>query len=270
MKKSLLTLLVLVLCFLSVSFFTACAANEAGGASPQENAAGRNLEREARGGIDISQRELSVFAKDTAGDGLGGASFNLYVATLPDFSAPPDLTTPLPVLGTDGTSRNFYLLLEDITTDASGAAVLSHPWFEAADELLFLLVEREAPSGYTWLSQNTFFVINAGRAPRLADENAIIFGQEIHQISDSIVITNIPEGLDPVTLRVLTRFYGLVEEEVSQLLPDFQLVITDPLGDQHTFGIEEVLDPLGIAMADVAPGTYFITELNSDVPGYTW
>jgi len=256
------------MCLLAMVCFAACAATETDSAFVPENAAVPAEEREARGGIDISRRDISVFKRDTAGNSLSGAVFNLYVATLPDFSAPGDLTTARAIPGTDGTTRNFYLLLENVRTDANGTALLQDPWLDAAYELIFLLVETEAPEGYTWLNQNTFFMTNPSISPRVVSEQAAILGQEINQISDSIVITNIPLGLESVTLRVLTNFDGLTASEASQFLPNYQLVITDPQGNQHTFGIAEVLD--GIILADTTPGTYFIAEVNSDVPDYTW
>ncbi|MCL2409892.1 MAG: SpaA isopeptide-forming pilin-related protein [Oscillospiraceae bacterium] len=220
-------------------------------------------------GAGASQLDLRVFKRDSVGNNLRGATFNLYVTVLPGYSAPAGLTDALTITVADGTTRNFYLLLEDVTTDANGIAVFSNTWLNATYQLLFLLVETQAPYGYTWLNENTFFTIN----PRISDttiaEHELILGAPINQISDFINIINISDHLDPGSLRIRKNFIGLTNYEILQHLQDFQIVITDTLGVEHTFGLAEALDPFGIVLQNIAAGTYFITEVNYDVPGYT-
>ena len=220
-------------------------------------------------GAGASRLDLRVFKQDSVGNNLRGATFNLYVTILPDYSAPTGLTNARPITAADGTTRNFYLLLENVTTDADGIAVFSNPWINATYQLLFLLVETEAPYGYAWINDHTFFTINPRIPPTTISDHETILGEPINQISDFITIINIPNLLQPGSLRIRKIFEGLTEYIVLTHLQDFQIVITDTYGVEHVFDLYDALNPFGIVLENIEVGTYFITEKNYDVPGYT-
>jgi len=220
----------------------------------------------SQAGAGASQLDLRVFKRDGVGNNLYGAVFNLYVTVLPGYTAPTGLTGVLPVTVADGTTRNFYLLADNVMTDENGIAWFSDHWINATYQLLFLLVEVDAPYGYTAINDHTFFTINPHISPATILQHETILGEPINQISDFINITNIPDHLDPGTLRVLKQINGLTDSEISQYLQDFQIVITDPLGVENVFGLNEAL--AGIVLRDIMPGIYFITERNADIANF--
>ncbi|MCL2368241.1 MAG: prealbumin-like fold domain-containing protein, partial [Oscillospiraceae bacterium] len=192
----------IAICFSIIAGFASCALppvdNEVDAAAVDTTAPRARI-----AAVGTSQVEISVFMRDPNGNALSNASFSLYAASLPDYTSPlqrtaqPRTAVVLPILGTDGVSRNFYQLVESVTTDVSGAAVLSNPLIDTAYDFLFLLVETAAPEGYTWNTPNTFFTVNPDISPELLSEIAVIFGQDIGQVSDSITITNVPTTPEP-------------------------------------------------------------------------
>ncbi|MCL2843563.1 MAG: hypothetical protein FWE28_08920 [Oscillospiraceae bacterium] len=219
-------------------------------------------------GADASARTLRVFKRDNQGNNLDGALFDLYVTTLPGYTPPFGLGgDPAVITGADGVDRNFYLLLEEIPA-TNGVAVFSDPWIAATHNFLFLLVETQAPAGFTWVEQNTFFTINPTITAATITEQETALGVTINPISDFVNVTNIPANLDDANLRIIKYFHGLTDDLITEYLQDFQIVVTDPQAQEHVFGLEEALNPDGISLTGI-PGTYIITERNYEVPGFT-
>ncbi|MCL2838464.1 MAG: hypothetical protein FWE04_05295 [Oscillospiraceae bacterium] len=142
---------------------------------------------------------------------LGGAVFNLYVADVTDptnYQAPGNLDVAFPVTGTDGVVRDFYLLLEDVTTDSDGMALFEDNWITGSYKFLFLLVETGAPNGYVLPdgdSAYTYFTIN----PQIPGTEIIyhedVLGNTINPISDFITIQN--ELYDPRGSLTITKAF---------------------------------------------------------------
>ena len=69
-------------------------------------------------------------------------------------------------------------------------------------------------------------------------------------------------------------FNGLTDAQLQEYLKNFRIVITDPLGVSHTFGLDQALDPYGIILdlsdagLNIQSGMFSIREENTNVPGY--
>ncbi|MCL2563409.1 MAG: hypothetical protein FWE08_05170 [Oscillospiraceae bacterium] len=214
-------------------------------------------------GADASKLTLRVFKKDNLGRNLPGAAFSLYVTELPNYTGPDGLTETVTVGG-----QTFYKL-GDAVTDANGMAIFDNAWINTSYNFLFMLVETSAPTGYTALYDRTFFTVNPGINPAWISAAEVTLGGNITNISDFISVINVPSNYAAGNLVLQKRFLGISNTTVQQNLQDFQIVIADPLGVETTYGLTDVLNPLGIVLENIQSGTYFITELNYEVPNYT-
>jgi len=214
-------------------------------------------------GAEASRLTLRVFKKDNMGQNLPGAAFSLYVTELPSYTGPSDLTETVTVGG-----QTFYKL-GDAVTDANGLAVFDNAWINTSYNFVFMLVETVTPTGYVALNDRTFFTINPGIDSAWISAAEATLGGNINSASDFISVTNLASDYLPGNLYLRKQFLGLSNAAVQHYLPDFQIVITDPLGNQTSYGLADVLTPMGIVLTDIQSGTYFITEENYNVPNYT-
>jgi len=228
-------------------------------------------------GIDAGFVDVRLFKQDYVGNNLSGANFTLYVtdlSTAPVYNPPAGLPVALSIPGggpgAGGAVFNFAQIDQE-TTDANGMAILSNQWLNSSPtyRLLFLLVENEAPYGYVITNERTFFTLNPAITATDITSLENILGEYVNQISDFITITNSSERDLASTLRVRKMFNGLTDAQIQQYLQGFEIVITDPLGIEHVFGLADALDPFGIVLSNITPGIYFITERNYDITGFT-
>ena len=214
-------------------------------------------------GAEASRLTLRVFKKDNLGQNLPGAAFSLYMTELPSYTGPSDLTETVTVGG-----QTFYKL-GDAVTDANGMAVFDNAWINTSYNFVFMLVETVTPTGYVALNDRTFFTINPGINPAWISAAEATLGGNINSASDFISVINLASDYLPGNLHLRKQFLGLSNAAVQQYLPNFQIVITDPLGSQTSYGLADVLTPMGIVLTDIQSGTYFITEVNYQVSNYT-
>ncbi|MCL2226899.1 MAG: hypothetical protein FWB97_04645 [Oscillospiraceae bacterium] len=218
-------------------------------------------------GAGGSRQDVRIIKRDPIHNlNLRGAQFDLYVVNLAGRVPPAGLPTELTI-----GNLNFGRLITGVQTDINGIAVLSDPWIVATYRFLYLLVETESPVDYILPDppdSYTFFTVNPRiLSPEIASLESVV-GRPINQISDFIQVENTPNPTTPSSLIVRKSFPGLSSELVQQHLQSFRLVITDPLGRQHSFGLAQALEPRGIVIENMVEGTYFIQEYNFDVPGY--
>jgi len=168
--------------------------------------------------------------------------------------------------------------LDTQTTSGNGMAVFGNgdPWIIDDDELLYVLVETDVPPNYSLANKYTFFTLNPAIATSdISDLNALLApelntGQSVNQVSDFISIINTFDGI-PGSLRVHKTFSGLTDAQILFYLSNnFQIIISNENGVQlGTYDLSKALDPLGIILEDVDAGTYYITEQNANVSGFS-
>ena len=231
-------------------------------------------------GAGGSRQNVMLFKRDAVNDlNIRGATFDLLGVNLANGN--PVGGAPVDTIARGITGMNFGNMLS-VVTDHNGSATLSSPWLVATYDFLFLLSETSVPDWhYDVAPPNsfTFFTINPRISQQRLDElqaqlsDAISYNLggadvsiTINRISDFITITNVPLPGEPYSLRIIKDFPGLTDEQILTYLQNFQLIVTDPLGVRHVFGINDVL--AGIVMKDIPSGFFFFEELNYNVPGY--
>jgi len=228
-------------------------------------------------GIGADMLDLRVFKQDAVGNNLMGATFDLYVTVIGSYQPPGLLTVDKTITGAGGTVLNFGLI-EEVTTDANGMALFSGEQWITSDPdfyLLYMLVETQAPVGYQPIYENIFFTLNPLiTASQLIDLNTLLApvllpDEGVNQISDFIIVTNIPSNLEPGSLRIQKVFDGLTNAQIQASLQNFQLVVTDPNMVQRTFSLAAILNPNGIVLQNITAGMYIFEERNATVPNYT-
>jgi len=227
-------------------------------------------------GVGAGSIDFKVFKTDSVGNPLRNAQFSLYVTDLGTGSYPTIPPGGLAVVDSvtltapGGEVFRFGAIARGVMTDAAGVASFSDEWLLSTPSyrLLYLLIEDQAPYGFGVIGDGeTFFTLN----PTIDTGSlATISGKEINQLADFITIENhLLEPGDPETLRIRKLFSGLTDMQIQQHLQNFKLVVTDPLGIEYTFDLTDALDPFGIVLPAIQ-GTYFIREINANVPGFTW
>jgi len=230
-------------------------------------------------GASASSQDIMVFKQDPVhGINIRGAVFDLYVMNLTTGSPPGGLPLNLP-LG----NIWFTRLAQSVTTDNAGIAVFSNPWIVPSYDFLYLLVETSAPAGYPVPSppgSYTFFTINpAINAANLSNALTSIQSDPIftgittipvNNVSDFIIIEDIPNPSTPMTMRIIKSIEGLTAAEIQQSLQNLQLIVSDPLGNTFTYGLADILNPNGIVMdlSNTPAGTFTFSERNAIVQDY--
>jgi len=227
-------------------------------------------------GVGADRQLLRVFKQDNAGNNLAGAGFSLYATDLSAGYVPPGgLPAAKTITAEDGTVLEFGLLPDEMThltellTDINGTTTFDNQWINSSYRFLYLLVENTPPEGYIAVHENNYFTISPKiDASEIANLGALV-NADVNQISDFTTVTNTPLSDAAGTLRVRKVFKGLSDAEIQRYLQGFEIVITDPSLEEHTFKLIDALSPYGIVLTDIQEGLYTIDERNAEVPGFT-
>jgi len=231
-------------------------------------------------GVGAGMQPLRVFKKDTFGDNLSGATFELYVSDASAGYIPPGgLATAKTLVGADDQEMNFALIpagtASSVVTDANGMALFpENQWLTSSYNLLYLLVEVDAPTGYTAPNFYSFFTLSSHFSQTdIANMNTLIAPLAspfaLNQISDFINVANVSAELQPGSLRIIKNFDGLTTAQVLQYLRSFEIVFTDFYQEEYRFSVYAALNPYGMVLTDIPQGFYTITENNAEIPGFS-
>jgi len=222
-------------------------------------------------GVGAGSIDLNLMKTDPFGNPLRGATFSLYVTDLSAGNSPPGrMPVAKTVWGPNDEEFNFGAIARNVSTGFNGVIQFSDQWLVSSSSfnLLYVLVEDEPPIGFEALrAKDTYFTLN----PTINTDTLLDrIGYEVNQVADFITIMNSPAYLlNPGYLRIQKIFTGLTVDQINEHLTDLKIVITDPRGEEHEFGFEEIMRPRGIVM-EAMQGMYFLQELNTDVAGFTW
>jgi hypothetical protein len=232
---------------------------------------------DAGAGAVASRQVVRVFKRDTVGNYIKNATFDLYATNI-NMSGPAGGLPPVSLPALNQNVR-FGRLLSDVLTDDAGIAVFDHELLITRPaQFLFVLHERVPPAGFETLTQDgyTFFTIDPSITQAQINSAAAAIGispDRIAQIPDFITIVNEPVG-PPNSLRVIKKFqdaFGnpLPEDLLKQYLQDFELVVTDQLAQEHVYSLEDLLNPDGIIIEDIEIGRFHFRENNfANIPDY--
>jgi len=256
-----------------------------GDGNPSYNVSG------SEAGAGGSALKLRVFKEDPVNKiNLSGVKFDLYITMLSGFDAPYGLTDTLPG-GVNG--RNFYRLMQGVTTDMLGVALFDDLRITATYDFLFLLVEDplSLPPGYTeagpipGMEGYSFFTVKPTMPASMisAAETALsIPSGSINRISDFITVENNPPEVNPLTLRISKQFFEqdpntplqfnkMTNEQIIAALPNLMITVTDPNGGVHPFTLTQLLnDEAVINMSNMFGGVFMIQESGYDRPNFNW
>jgi hypothetical protein len=240
---------------------------------------GSYVVQQSQVGASASNQDLMVFKQDPVHNiNVRGAVFDLYVVNLATDIPPGGLSFDLEIGG-----LTFTRLNQSVVTNNSGVAVFSNPWIVPSYDFMYLLVETTTPAGYPALAvpaNYTFLTINPTIST--ASINSALNSMQtdpnitwsarpaVNNVSDFIVINNIPNPGTPNTLRIMKYIDGLTDAQIQQYLQNLQLVVDDPLGNTFTYGLSDILNPGGIVidLSNTPAGTFTFSERGAGVQDY--
>ena len=200
---------------------------------------------------------------------LQSAQFSLYAVILPGYGQPFGTTTAQDIT-INGNTQTFYLVATS-ATDASGLAEFSgYSVINNTADLLFLLVETAAPSGYILPSEPnnfTFFTIKNAMDPTYISDAEALFGS-INQISDFMNISN-----QPITGSLtINKTFEPADVLDTALYPtlSFTVVGTNTAGTEiyrQTVFFSDFVNG-SYTFTNLPVGTYAITESGGIVTGF--
>jgi len=122
----------------------------------------------------------------------------------------------------------------------------------------------DAVDGYNWRS-NPQLPIRMNITPNTTRESVV----QINNIYTIPAVPLPPGVIDlPESLVVWKDIRGLTDAQIQQNLQNFRIIITGPDGFNESVGLSDAIK--GVTFPNVKEGTYFFSEVNANVPGFSF
>jgi len=234
----------------------------------------------SQGGANAGITDLRVFKQDAlTGSALPGATFSLYAMRLDNPAAQP-LNTTTPSDFTIGSVTETFYLVGTVTTGSNGIGTfVSNKALDNTADLLFVLVETAAPSGYLLPAAPAnlnFFTINSAIPSGMSASSTDLWNNinsavTVDRASDFVAVSDMPAA----TLIIEKYIVGMDSstyspQELTFLVENMNKMAGEPSIPPINFSqFTWVVDHYEYVLTGLEPGRYSIQENGGAVADYT-